>query len=94
MKSKSNITLALNDTVVLAEDIAIALNNSNDFVFGLRLEEGKRFIGDTEVDFNDEEITIKRKSNKVTNELLILLTRNDVEKMIIIKLILKDIKKF
>ena len=80
IKSKSNITLALNDTVVLAEDIAIALNNSNDFVFGLRPNGNKRCIGDTEVDFNNEEIIIKEKSYKVTKGLLILLTRSDVKR--------------
>jgi len=80
IKSKSNINLALNDTVVLAEDIAIALNNSNDFLFGLRPDGGKRYIGDKEVDFNNEEIIIKEKRYKVTNGLLTLLTRSDVKK--------------
>ena len=32
-------------TVILGEDIAIALNNSDDFIFGLRPDRGKRFIG-------------------------------------------------
>ena len=59
IKGKSNITLALNDTVVLAEEIAIGFNNSNDFVFGLRPNGDKRYIGDTEVD--NEEIIIKEK---------------------------------
>ena len=44
---KSYMSLPLRDTVVLGEDIAIALNNSNDFVFGLRQDGGKRYIGDT-----------------------------------------------
>ena len=34
------------DTVVLVEDIAIALSNSNDFIFGLRSDGDKRYIGD------------------------------------------------
>ena len=63
---------------MLGEDIAIALNNSNDFVFGLRPNGDKRYIGDTEVDFSKEEIIIKEKSYKVTNGLLTLLTRSNV----------------
>ena len=55
--------------LVLAEDIAIALNNSNVFVFGLRPDGDKRFIGDKEVDFNNEEIIIMGKSYKVTKGL-------------------------
>ena len=76
---KSYIPRPLHDTVLLGEDIAIALNNSSDFVFGLRPDECKRFIGDTEVDFNDEEIIIKGKRYKVTNGLLNLLIRSDVK---------------
>ena len=68
------------EEVILSKDIATALNNSNDFIFGLRPHGDKRFIGDTEVDFNNDKITIKGKAYKVTNGLLILLTRNDVKK--------------
>ena len=37
----------------ISESIAITLNNSNDFVFGIRLDGDKKYIGDTEVEFNN-----------------------------------------
>ncbi|XP_049816596.1 uncharacterized protein LOC126263546 [Schistocerca nitens] len=65
-------------TTYIGPTVSKYLGALNDRVFGLRFENGKHYISDSQVKFNNDTILIKGKVYKATDDLMNLLTQNTV----------------